>query len=145
MGVEVRPAANMIDDLTVDRVEEHAVDGEVAPLGIKLGRAENDPFGTAAVDIRQVAPEGGDLHLAGLTRTEHPDDPETDPDGHRAAKQPHHLPGGGVGGNVIIVRYVTQQQVADAATRPEGRVTGRAQRGDDLGREGSFGGGARHG
>ena len=40
-----------------DRVEEHAVDGEVAALGVLFGRGERDGVRSTAVDVRAVGAE----------------------------------------------------------------------------------------
>ena len=61
--LQVGLAADVVDQLAGERVHEHAVDREVAPGGVELGRAEDDRLGPAAVDVGAVAAEGRDLDL----------------------------------------------------------------------------------
>ena len=60
---EVVAAADVVDDFVGDRVEEQAVDREVAALGVVLGGGEVDAVGVAAVAVRGVGAERGDFDL----------------------------------------------------------------------------------
>ena len=59
---QIRLAVDVIDELSLERIEEHAVDGEIAPLGILAGRRKNDLIGTPAVAVSAVAAKRGHLH-----------------------------------------------------------------------------------
>ena len=60
---EVLLAADVVDEQVVERVEEHAVDGEVAAQGVLAGGGEDDRVGVPAVAVGDVGAEGGDLDL----------------------------------------------------------------------------------
>src|SRR5262249_6545033 len=132
---EVFLPADVIDDLAGERVEEHAVDGEVAPQGVlALGREDNR-VGVSAVAVRDVGAEGGDLNLeyaVVAARTEYLDDTEAHADGDGAAEQFLHCIGGCGGGDVVVLGRQPQEFVADAASRPQGLVSGATQASDDL-------------
>ena len=134
---EVGPPPDVVDDLVRERVEEHPVDGEIAPRGVELRRAERHRFGPSAVDVRPVAPEGGDLHLdARSVRAEHADHAERDADGDRPApEEGDDLLGRRAGGHVVIGGGQPQHQVADAAPRPERPEARALELADDLRRE----------
>src|SRR5205823_10212002 len=87
---QVLLAADVVDDFAADRVEEHAVDGEVAPQGVLARRAEDDGVGVAAVAVSRVGAEGGDLDLkwpVAAARPPHLDDAEAGTNGARAAEK----------------------------------------------------------
>ena len=58
---EIVAAADVVDDAVLDRVEEHAVDGEIPARRVLLGVAERDRHGMARVEVDAVAAEGRDL------------------------------------------------------------------------------------
>ena len=62
--LEVVLAADVVDDLLGDGIEEQAVDREVAALGVVLGGGERDAVGVAAVAVGGVGAERGDFDLA---------------------------------------------------------------------------------
>ncbi len=78
-GVEVGPAADVVEHLAAQRVEEHPVDREIASLGVEPGVAEPNRLGPPAVDIGPVAPERRDLDLGRGPLAEHTDHAEADP------------------------------------------------------------------
>src|SRR5688572_6632441 len=59
-------AADIVVVLVGNGIEENAVDGEVAALGILLGTGEGDRVRSAAVGIANVAAEGGNFNLSGF-------------------------------------------------------------------------------
>ena len=66
--LQVGLAADVVDHLVGQRVQEHAVDREVAAGGVELGRAEDDRFGPAAVDIGAITAKGRDLDFDAAAR-----------------------------------------------------------------------------
>ncbi len=61
--LEIRVAPDVVDQLVGERIEEHAVDREIAAGGIELGGAEDDRLGTASVEISTVATKRRHLDL----------------------------------------------------------------------------------
>ena len=128
-AVEVGPAADVVDEASVERVEEHAVDREVAALGVLLGGAEDDALGLSAVDVRPVGAERRDLDVE-PARAEDFDDAERRADGDGAAEQAADLFGPGRGGDIVILRLEAEQFVAHAAAGEE-RLVARVAQGAD--------------
>ena len=122
--------------LALQRVEEHAVDGEVAALRVLLGRGEHDRVGPAAVGVGAVGAEGGDLDREPFAvvaaRADHLDDAEAAPRSRCAAEQRPDLLRPGVGGDVVVLRGEAEEFVADAAAGPQGRVPGLLELADDV-------------
>ena len=79
-ALQIRLAADVVDHLLGERVEEQAVDREVAALGVVLGVGERHRVGMPAVAVGGVAAERGDVDLPGPFRSEHGDDAERRPD-----------------------------------------------------------------
>ena len=121
-GFEVGLAADEVDELVRDRIVEHAVDGEVAAVGVFLGRGEGDHLGTASVDVFVVGAEGGDLEGAAVFHDQ--DDAEVGADGLGVGEKFLHLGGFGGGGDVIV---------AYAAAGEIGGVAGLLQAAGDFG------------
>ena len=123
--------ADKIQHPAGDRVEEHAVDGEIAALRVLLGAGVGDAVGAPAVEIGAVGAKGGHLNLVmgfvRQARADHLDDAETRPDLDRAAKEFHHLFRPGVAGDVVVGRGQPQQFVAHASAGPIGHVPGIGQ------------------
>ena len=121
MRAEVVLAADVVDDLVGERVVEQAVDREVAALGVVLGVGERDAVGVAAVAVRAIGAESGDLDLAGRARAEHGD--------RRRRRRRWPACGGGRkgrgsgrawrGGDVVVFRRDAQQLIAHAAAGPQ--------------------------
>ena len=129
-GVQVLLAADVVDQLVFQRVEEHAVDGEVAAQGILAGRGKHHGIRVPAVAVGDIGAKRGDLDLEEALRrpgTEHLDDAEAHAHGDGAAEQPADLLGPGVGGHVVILGHPAEQFVAHAAARPQRLETGVAQ------------------
>src|SRR5207248_1786985 len=66
-GPQILLPAYVVDQLALERVEEHAVDGEVAPQRILARRGKHHLVGAPAVRVALVGAEGGDLNLHDLT------------------------------------------------------------------------------
>ena len=139
-------AADVVDDLFGDRVEEQAVDREVAALGVVLGVGERDAVGVAAVAVGGVGAKRGDFDLAGRARAEHRDHAERGADRQRAAaaEEVADLVGRGAGGDVVIFGHEAEQLVAHAAAGPQRFEAGRAQLLDDFQGEGALAVGVGH-
>jgi len=135
LRVEVGLAPDVIDQPFGHRIVEKAVDGEVAPLRVLLRRGEADRFGTAAVLIGAILPEGGDLVVA--IAHQHAEDAErlAGEIGH-AREKALHLLGPRAGGDVVVLRLPAEEPVADAAPGEIGDVALALQARHDLGRLG---------
>ncbi len=119
--LQVLAAPDVVDQPVRQGIQEHAVDREVAPRRIELGRAEHDRLGPTAVNVGPIAAKRGDLDLhAGVTRVPDAHDAERDADGNRPVGQDlHDLLGSRRGRHVVVGRRLAQDQVADAAAGPE--------------------------
>ena len=135
-GLQVGLAADEVDELVRDRIVEHAVDGEVAAVGVFLGRGEGDHLGTASVDVFVVGAEGGDFEGAAVLHDE--DDAEMGADGLGVGEKFLHLGGFGRGGDVIVVRVESEEFVPHAAAGEIGDVAGLLQAAGEVG-GGGFG------
>ncbi len=87
----VRLAADKIDHALGQRIVKHAVDREIAPLGIFLGRAERHLIGMPPVAVGDVAAEGGHFDLPCAARPDNRDHAERRPHGQRFALVKHAL------------------------------------------------------
>ena len=125
--VQIRLAVDVIDELSLERIEEHAVDGEIAALSILAGRRENDLIGTPAVAVSAVAAKRGHLHLRCLPATRGPSTSITPKLRRRPAERGNRLRtlfGPGIGGDVVVLGHQAEQFVAHAAAGPERFVPG---------------------
>ena len=128
-GPEVTLALNEIEHLLLEGVEKHAVDGEVAPLGVFFRRGESDGGRTATVQIGAVDPEGGDFkHMIALLEADHPKGFSLGIGGF--GKDGLHLVGGGGSGDVDIRVRPVEQSVADAASGINGLMAGLGESSD---------------
>jgi hypothetical protein len=143
LRVQVGPAADEVGHLAGERVEEHAVDGEVAPLRVLLGGAEDHLVRPPRVAVIAVAAERRHLHLQ-RPPPQHLDDAERHPDGDRAGEQAPHVVGQRRRGDVVVLRLDPQQLVADAAAGEKGLVAGLLEGADDLDGELTLGLRGRH-
>nr|GEU28121.1 hypothetical protein [Tanacetum cinerariifolium] len=119
---DVLDAAVVVQHLPVGRVVVHGVDGEVAPHRVFRLRAEGVVAQDAAMFVlgRVVgrgAAEGG--HFQQVLAEHHVHDLEALADDEGAAEQLAHLFGRGVGGDVEVLRFHAQQQVAHGAAHHE--------------------------
>ena len=104
------------------RIVEKAVDGEIAPPGVGLRVAENDPFRAPAILVIRLGAKGGDLELLSAFDDNH--HAELASDGNRALEQLLDLLRQGGGDDVVIPRFAAQQEIAHAAADPEGGEAG---------------------
>ena len=127
--LQVLLPADEVDHLAVDGVEEHAVDGEIAAGGVFAGGTEGDVIGMAAVAVFRVLAEGGHFDHARRPRPQHGDHAESGAQrqGPLVAEQGADFRRRGAGGHVVVLGPAAQQFVADAAARPIGLETGRAE------------------
>ena len=126
---QVHPPTDVVDDLVCYRVQKQPVDGEIPALCVFFGGGEADFRRTSAVVIRPVGSKGGHLYHA-LTKP-HENDSERRADRLGVMKEFPHPFGDGIGGDVVIIRLVSHQQIADASTGEIGDVPGRAEVGHD--------------
>ena len=61
LGSEIGLALNVVEEFIFEGIKKHAVDGEVAPLGIFLGGGEGDGGGAATIKVGAVDAEGGNF------------------------------------------------------------------------------------
>ena len=116
-GFEVLAAADKIQHFILDGIEQQPVDGEVAALDIFLSAlAEAYLVGMAAVAVADVTAEGGDLNrVVRVVSERNQHNSELRAHGVGFGKDPHDFVGRGVGGNVVIGGFDTEQQIAHAA------------------------------
>ena len=130
-------------ELPRDGVEEHAVDGEVAALGVEFRGRKRDGLGPPAIDVDAIRAERGHLDREVLSivaaRADHFDDAERGTDRNGTAEQVRDLLRPGVGGNVVVVGREAEEFVAHAAAGPQRPEPGLLQRANHLGREFAFG------
>ncbi len=105
--LQVCSPADVIDHPHVQRIEEHPVDREVAPLGVVLGVRRRHPARSATVQIRPISAESGHLYPAPPHLHQH--HPELHPHLARSPKQLAYPLGRGSGRHVIVQRLMAQQ------------------------------------
>src|SRR5262249_25607772 len=107
---------------------------------------ENDRRGTAAVDIGPIAAKRGNLHLVAVCfLAPDADDTEGGADGDGPVSEDvHDLFGSCAGGDVVVARCLTAQQVANGAAGPECLVPGVAEPPNNVGGEVTPAPGDRH-
>lgn len=131
---EVLLAADVIEDLISDRIEEHTVDGEVAALGVFFRGAEDDVLGTTAIKVGAFGAEGGDFDIAGPGGAVDQNHAEGGPDGAGFPAAEEFLDGlrTGIGGDVVILGDFAEEKIADTASGPEGSVACASKLLDDF-------------
>src|SRR5262249_43123464 len=134
--LQVRLPADVVDHAAVERVEKHAVDGEVTALRIFSRRRERHRLGPAAIDIGPVRPKSRHLDLRERPvrppRADDLDDAETHPDLDRLLERLNDVFRPGRRGDVVIGRDEIEQLVSDAPPGPVGLVARLAQAADDV-------------
>src|SRR5205085_8100147 len=73
-ALEIAAAPDKIDDLFLFRIEEHPVDGEVAPRGVLFRACEMHLHRMPSIEVSAVRSKGRDLELKSIF--EHNDDAE---------------------------------------------------------------------
>jgi hypothetical protein len=61
LGSEIGLALDVVEEFIFEGIKKHAVDGEIAALGIFLGGCESDGGGAATIEVGAVDAEGGDF------------------------------------------------------------------------------------
>ena len=65
--MQIFSAAHKVEDFAADRIEHHAVDGEIASGDVFAGvLAEADFIGMASVGVAEIAAEGRNFYGVGL-------------------------------------------------------------------------------
>ncbi len=125
-------AADVVDELVRGRVEEHAVDGEVAALRVFLRRGGRDGHGMPAVHVGAVLAEHRDLEK--FLALAHADDAErlADEIGHAPGEEVLHFLRRRARGHVPVLGRDAEQVIAHAAAREISGVAGALQAGDNV-------------
>lgn len=122
---EIGPAVDVVDDFAGEGILKEAVDGEVAALGVFLGRGEFNGFGAATVFVGAIGAEGGDLDHFVIAF--HDDDAEVCADGIGSFEKGLDLGGSGGGGEVVVLGFLAEELVADGTTGKVDDMTSLAQ------------------
>ena len=121
LGSEIGLALDVIEEFVFEGIEKHAVDGEVAALGIFLGGGEGDGGRAATVEVGAVDAEGGDFEDVIV-------DAEADyAEGFALrvggfGEEGLDLVGGGGGGDIDIGIGALEEGIADASSGVDGDV-----------------------
>ena len=124
---QVFPSPNKVQDLSAYRIEQHAVDGEIAARDI-LPRVSAEPhlIGMPPVRIADVAAKGSHFDRRGLRRLarslghRHQHNSKLRSHRIRFREDTHHLLGGGVGHDIPVLGLPLEQQVAHASPHQVG-------------------------
>ena len=131
LGSEIGLALDVIEEFVFEGIEKHAVDGEVAALGIFLGGGEGDGGGAATVEVGAVDAKGGDFKNV-IVQAES-DDAEGFALGIGGfGEEGLDLVGGGGGGDIDIGIGALEEGIADATSGVDGDVAGLDQFLNDL-------------
>lgn len=123
-GVDIAPTSDEImDDAHASGrfarrqgIEEEAIAGEVAALGIFLGASEADSVGMSAIGICAVLAEGGDFDVK--LPLPNKNDPKGCPDLLATREKAEDIVGAGGGGNIVILGRSAHETIADAPSSP---------------------------
>ena len=131
LGSEIGLALNVVEEFIFEGSKKHAVDGEVAPLGIFLGGGEGDGGGAAAVEVGAVDAEGGDFKNV-VVEAE-----ADDAEGFALriggfGEEGLDFVGGGRGGDIDIGISAVEEGIADATSGVNGDVAGLGKFLNDL-------------
>ena len=131
LGSEIGLALDVVEEFIFEGIKKHAVDGEVAPLGIFLGGGEGDGGGPAPVEIGAVDAEGGDFK--NVVVEAEADDAEGFALGIGGfGEEGLDLVGGGGGGDIDIGIGALEEGIADATSGVNGDVAGLGKFLNDL-------------
>ena len=133
-GAQIAHPADGVDQAILEGIVVHAADGEVAALRVLLDGAEADRRRTAAIDIRSVGAEGGDLERFALD--DHHDDAELRAHRDGVVEQALHDLGTRIGRDVVILDGDSEQAIAHTSAVEERDEAVVAQAAQD--REGLF-------
>ena len=128
---EVRLAADEVEDLAGEGIEEKAINREIPPSRIALGVRERHGLRVASITIGPVGAEGGDLKFSPVFQ--HDDHPELRSDRHRAREEFLDFFRTRARGDVDVVRFLAEKPVANTAAREERLMARCAQTLDEAG------------
>ena len=121
LGSEIGLAVDVVEKFVFEGIKKHAVDGEVAPLGIFLRGGEGDGGGAATVEVGAVDAEGGDFK--NVVVEAEADDAEGFALGIGGfGEKGLDLVGGGRGGDIDIGIGALEEGIADATSGVDGDV-----------------------
>ena len=121
LGCEIGLAVDVVEEFVFEGIKKHAVDGEVAPLGIFFGGGEGDGGGAATVEVGTIDAEGGDFKNV-IVEAES-DDAEGFALGIGGfGEEGLDLVGGGGGGDIDIGIGALEEGIADASSGVNGDV-----------------------
>ena len=131
LGSEIGLALDVVEEFIFEGIKKHAVDGEVAPLGIFLGGGEGDGGGAAPVKVGAVDAESGDFK--NMVVEAEADDAE----GFALriggfGEKGLDFVGGGGGGDIDIGISAVEEGIADATSGVDGDVAGLGKFLNDL-------------
>jgi hypothetical protein len=130
-GSEIGLALDVVEEFVFDGIKKHAVDGEVAPLGIFLGGGEGDGGGAATVEVGAVEAKGGDFK--NVVVEAEADDAEGLALGIGGFREKGlNFVGGGRGGDIDIEIGALEEGIADATSGVNGDVAGLGKFSNDL-------------
>lgn len=121
LGSEIGLALNVVEEFVFEGIEKHAVDGEVAALGIFLGGGEGDGGGAATVEVGTVDAEGGDFENV-IVEAESDDAKGFALGIGGFGEEGLDLVGGGGGGDIDIGIGALEEGIADASSGVDGDV-----------------------
>ena len=121
-GAEVLFAADPVVEFLEDGLEIEAVNGEIAPLSIRLSVAKAYLFGVAAILIIRFGAESGDLKLMAVFDDDDDTELATYRDG--VQEQRFDLARQCGGDDIVITGLAAKEEIADAAADPQGVKAG---------------------
>lgn len=131
LGSEIGLALDVVEEFIFEGIKKHAVDGEVAPLGIFFGGGEGDGGGPATVEVGTVDAEGGDFKNV-IVEAES-DDAEGFALGIGGfGEKGLNFVGGGRGGDIDIGIGALEEGIADATSGVNRDVAGLGKFLNDL-------------
>ena len=131
LASEIGLALNVVEEFVFEGIKKHAVDGEVASLGIFLGGGEGDGGGAAPVEVGAVDAKGGDFKNVVIEAEA--DDAEGFALGIGGfGEEGLDLVGGGGGGDIDIGIGALEEGIADATSGVNGDVAGLGKFLNDL-------------
>ena len=113
---KILAAADKVDYLVVRRIEEHPVDGEVAPARVFFRRRKMDLGRMASVDISPIGTKGRDLELEIIF--EDNNHPKMGADRIGSAKDLLHFLGARISRDIDVFWHLAPDKIADATASP---------------------------
>jgi hypothetical protein len=119
-----------IENRIVQGIVEERIDGEIAPGGVFLDRTETDGFRMPGVFVSAIASERRDFRLHIVL--DNPDGAETGAYVDVVGKDTPDGVGMGIGGDIDVFRFDTEQPIAHASSHPENQVSPLRQKFRDV-------------